>query len=508
MVVNSNLFDDLRAALYSIWHRRWLALGIASGVCVFGWIGVALIPNRYESRTRIYVQLEDALSDQIGIGNDRRRDMQRVRDTLTSAVNIEKVVRATRLGEGVTTPQEMEQTVQAATKTIKVVSQQDNLFEITASSGYGSLSDADNAKLARDVAQKMIDIFRSENLATNQGEMNQTMTFMDQQLADRQRALDEADRRRAAFEAQHPELAQGGASMLQRLEQGRAELRGIDGDITAAQSALAAINGQLAGTPQTLIVPGAGGGARGSLAQAQADLAAMRARGLTDNHPDVIAVRNQIANLRAVAAGEGNGGGQPNPAYSTLQSIRAERQASLQGLVARRASIQAEIAQVSAQQLGNPEAAAEAQRIVRDYDVLKQQYDKLLADREELRLRGQVENEHNAVKFQVIEPPTTPLSPAAPNRPILLAFVLLAGLGAGIGGAFATGQLRSTFATASRLERATGLPVLGTISHTLSSAGRELRRRRMRHFVACTAALGGLFVLLMVVEFIQRSTVA
>jgi len=29
----NNIYDDLRAALYSIWHRRWLALAVAWGVC-------------------------------------------------------------------------------------------------------------------------------------------------------------------------------------------------------------------------------------------------------------------------------------------------------------------------------------------------------------------------------------------------------------------------------------------------------------------------------------------
>ena len=292
--------------------------------------------------------------------------------------------------------------------------------------------------------------------------------------------------------------------MIQRLEASRAELRGIDADIAAAQSALAAINGQLSGTPATL--PSASG-PRGSLAQAQADLAAMRARGLTDSHPDVIAARNQVNALRATAATD-TGGGLPNPAYSSLQSIRAERQANVQALMARRAAVQTEIAGVTSKQIDNPEVAAEAQRITRDYDVLKQQYDKLLRDREELRLRGQVQSEHNAVKFQIIDPPSSPRAPAAPNRPLLLALVLVLGIGAGVGAAFGLGQLRSTFATASKLERMTGLPVLGTISTTVTDAARALRRRRLRQFYAGAGALGCVFVLLLAAEFIQRGMVA
>ena len=126
----------------------------------------------------------------------------------------------------------------------------------------------------------------------------------------------------------------------------------------------------------------------------------------------MIAARNQVALLRN-AGGDGGAGGMPNPAYTSLESIRVERQANVQALQARRTAIQSELAQVTAQQYSNPVALAEQQRINRDYDVLRQQYDKLLQDREELRLRGELETEHNAVKFQVIDPPTSPRSPAA-----------------------------------------------------------------------------------------------
>jgi polysaccharide chain length determinant protein (PEP-CTERM system associated) len=508
----NTIFEELRAALFTVWHRRWLALAVTWTVCLLGWLVVATIPNSYESRARIYVQLDDALAEQIGIGmGDRKRDIERVRQTLTSAVNLEKVIRSTRIGDTITTPKQMEGTVLALGKIIKVVSQQDNLFEITAYSNDGSMSDAQNAKLAQDIVQKMIDLFREENLAGNRGEMTQTLDFMNEQLSDRQKALEAAEQKRLAFEAQHPELAKGSVSMMQRLETSRSELRGIDADIAAAQSALAAINGQLAGTPQTIAGAGPSGGARGSLAQAMADLASMRARGLTENHPDVIAQKNQVASLRNQVQSEGNGGavsGLPNPAYSSLVSIKAERQANLQALQARRSASQGDIAGISSQQIDNPEVAAEAQRISRDYDVLKQQYDKLLQDREELRLRGQVESEHNAVKFQIIDPPTTPRSPVAPNRPVLLFGVLVLGIGAGVGAAFALGQLRSTFATTGKLERTLGLPVLGAISQTLTETGREIRARRLKYFIAGSAALGGIFVLLLVVEFIQRGMVA
>lgn len=504
----NNIYDELRSAIFSVWHRRWLALGVAWAVCLLGWLVVALVPNTYESKARIFVQLDDALSEVTGVGvGNRKRDIDRVQQTLTSAINLEKVIRSTAIGDEITSPKQMEAAVLGLAKKVKVESEKDNLFAITAEFGDGARSDAENAKIAQDIVQKMIDIFREENLAGNRGEMTQSLAFMDQQLGQRQKELEAAEQKRLAFEAAIPDLIQGGEGALQRLEAARSEMRGIDADLAAAQSALAAINGQLAGTPQTLPGMGPQGGARGALVEAQAMLAGLRARGLTENHPDVIAAKNQINLLRGAAASETGPTGIPNPAYSSLQSIRAERQASVQALMARRAALQSDISRITTAQISNPELAAEHQRINRDYDVLKQQYDKLLQDREELRLRGQVETEHNAVKFEVIDPPTTPRAPVAPNRPLLLLAVLVVGLGAGIGAAFAIGQLRSTFATTARLERALGLPVLGAITHTLNDQARLLRKRRMKQFYMASAALGGIFMLLQVAEIIQVGTV-
>lgn len=508
----NSIYEEVLAAIHSVWHRRWLALGVAWAVCLAGWLAVAMIPNSYESHARIFAERDDTLDTVVDLKGKRTRDLERVRQTLTSSVNLEKVVRSTRIGEDATAPKDVEAAVLALAKDVKVVSQQDDLFEITAEAHNPNFSDAENAKLAQDIVQKLIDIFREENLSGSKTTMAESIAFLDQQLAERKKDLEVAEQKRMMFEAQHPELAQGGMGMFQRIEAARSQMRDVEADLAAAQSALASINGQLAGTPQTL--PGMGpvgtGGARQALAQAQAELATMRARGMTDNHPDVITLKNQVAQLRQAAAREpaGAAGGMPNPAYSSLLSIKTEREASIQALQSRRGALQADLAQLTSLGVNNPEVAAQAKDIGRDYDVLKQQYDKLLAQREQIALGTTIDAEGTSMKFSVVDPPTTPRSPVAPNRPLLLLGVLFAGLGAGVGVAFLIGQVRNSFATASKLEKALGLPVLGAISTTLTDNGRAKRRKQAKYFVAASAALAGLFVLLMAVEFIQVAMVA
>src|SRR3546814_10710977 len=104
----------------------------------------------------------------------------------------------------------------------------------------------------------------------------------------------------------------------------------------------------------------------------------------------------------------------------------------------------------------------------------------LLAECDVVRLRGDVQRETDAIKFRVMDPPSSPRVPAAPNRPLLLLAVLVIGVGGGVGAAFAKGQLRTTYSTATQLERATGLPVIGAISEIVTAPQKELDRKSTR----------------------------
>ena len=76
----NSIYDEVLAAIHSVWHRRWLALGVAWAVCLVGWLVVAMIPNSYESRARIFVQLDDPLAKQIGMDpGDQKREIERIR---------------------------------------------------------------------------------------------------------------------------------------------------------------------------------------------------------------------------------------------------------------------------------------------------------------------------------------------------------------------------------------------------------------------------------------------
>ncbi len=506
----TEIFDELRTALYSVWHRRWLALAVAWGVCLLGWLVVAMIPNSYESKARIYVDVDDVLSEQLGIAGDGREEITRVRQTLLSSVNLEKVITSTKLGENISERTEMDAAIGRLAENVRVASEEDNLFSITAEVGVSGLSDSENAVLARNVVQKLLDIFREEHISGNRAEISGAIADLNDQLEERKIELESAEERRLAFESQYPELIGGSASLSSKVQQSRTELRDIDADLAAAESALAAINSQISTTPRTIAGGANAVGPQASLLQVQSQLAELRARGLTDQHPDMVATTRQAEILRrqVAAAGPDTASGTPNPAYSQLLALRADRQAGVDSLQARRAAIQSSAASLVASQASEPAVAAEANRISRDYDVLRTNYERLLEDREKLRTRGDVVEETSQYKFDLVDPPIVPQSPAAPNRPLLLIGVLFAGIAAGAGVAYSLSQLRSSFATPQKLERAMGLPVIGSISLTVSEAAKELSRRRFKQFAGASAALFGVLVILLAIEVVSVGTIA
>jgi polysaccharide biosynthesis transport protein len=132
----------------------------------------------------------------------------------------------------------------------------------------------------------------------------------------------------------------------------------------------------------------------------------------------------------------------------------------------------------------------------------------LLANREQVRLRSDVQTRTSPLNIQVVEPPSVPGAPAAPNRPLFLTAVLVFALGAGVAVAFVAGQLQTTFPTQSRLATVTGLPVLGTVSEVVTPSERARRRQRLVWLGGSGAALAASWAILILIEFWQRSSVA
>ena len=506
------LYEQFRIAVHQVWMRRWLVLGVAWALCLLGWLAVALIPNSYESKARVFVQMQSVLPSQSAVNTaDRATDLAQIRQSLTSTANLEKVVRRTDLNLLVASNRDLAVQVAKLRESIKLVAQQDNLFEISATASVSGFSNAQNAKLAAGIVRNLLDMFVEGNLAGDRNETSQTLAFLDEELKRRETELQQAEERRVEFEQRFLGVLPGEGSIAQRMSMARSELANVDRELMQAQSSLSALRSQLGSTPPTMpgFDNGGGGSFAGQLAALEGQLAQAAARGWTDSHPDVVALRSQIARLRPLAARERPGAGSiPNPSSVSLRSMIAEKEGQVAGATARKNQIQADMAQLSSKQASEPGVAAEQARLNRDYDVLKRQYDKLLEDREQVRLTSDVQRKTSLIKFRIIDPASQPTVPASPNRPVLLTLILIGSLGAGVAAAFVLGQVLTTFPTQNKLEQASGLRVLGTISAIFTPQQKARERQRLVWLAGGAGALVAGYLILMAVEFWQRSTVA
>ena len=291
------IIEEIRIALHAIWTRRWLGLAVAWAVCIAGWLVVSQMPSKYESHARVFVQLNNVLPAGVdpSQASDAARDVDTVRQTLTSAVSLEKVVRGTDLAQTVSSDRDVADRVGGLQNAIKIVAQQDNLFEITTT--------AATPRLATQITQKLIDLFVETNLSEDRNQSSQAITFLDGQLDALGRKLQDAEGKRADFQNRYLGALPGTGSIADRIGAARTQMSQVDGDLAAAQSSLAAISGQMAGTQRS--VPGGGGiapgvgPARARLALVQGQLADARARGFTDSHPDVVALKPKVLHLMA-----------------------------------------------------------------------------------------------------------------------------------------------------------------------------------------------------------------
>ncbi|MEQ1509628.1 MAG: chain-length determining protein [Sphingopyxis sp.] len=497
----SSLLDEFKVVLHGIWQRRWLAMAVAWGLCLLGWLVVALIPNSYESRAKIQIEINDLVPDASSNPLDQQRRFDQLGAAIVSTRNFEQVAVASGMIDRAADQATRASAANQLKRATKITTTPDNNLEIAVTLGGGGRSNAESAALVTRVVESMIAVFRDEQIRGGAASAQQTIRFLDAQITEVQTKLAQAESVRAGFEARNLGLLPGAGSPAMRLESARAELSQID-------TQLISVSSQLAATPQSISLPSLPatgfGVARQQLASAQMELAGMRARGLTEAHPDVIALQSTIAALRAQAArepvGGSSGGSQANPAYAGLAAQRA-------ALQSRRGQLAGEIASITSLRTREPAAAAEYERLNREYNVFKDQNDRLVARREQVRLRGAAESTADAVRVEILDEPTSPTTPSAPNKPLLLLAVLLAGLGGGTAAAFAISQIQTTYPTAARLASASGLPVIGSVTEQLTDELRASRRVRLQRFAMAGAGLAIFCAVLLGIEFAQRMTV-
>jgi len=273
-----------------------------------------------------------------------------------------------------------------------------------------------------------------------------------------------------------------GGDYFVRMQTAQSALDSLEAEIAAVAQRKAELERQLEGEEPTfgLADPtksmGGGGSTSvdGTIASFETQLEQLRLK-LTDKHPDVVNVKKTLEDLYRLrdeerARNRSLGGGssaasalQMNPVYQDMRMALSRAEVELASLRSQLGEKRSAVGYLRRMIDTIPEVEAQLNRLNRDYEVVKRQHDALLERLESARLADQVQQDNEAVSFDILEPPREPLLPAAPNRLLLNLLAMLVGLGAGAFVAFVLNKLDPVFFSTSHLKQALELPVFGNL---------------------------------------------
>lgn len=354
-----------------------------------------------------------------------------------------------------------------------------------------------------DVAQKvtiaLTSFFVDENVRASQEQSEATTLFLDSQVRALGQTLADEEAKVRAFESAHD------GTLPQQLDSNIHILQGIQQQMQAAQSAreralqqqtyLSSLQAQYQNTSDAAIAPQT---LDQQLNNARSSLAQMETR-YTDQHPDVIKLKESIASLEKLKKqmadeerDKMDSGSSPEAVKQSNALLQLRTQMKLNRAEIDKATEQLQRLQQEAQVYqarlnATPAVESEMSDMMRDYGNMRKEYQQLMAKKETSALATSLERQQQGAQFRVIDPPSLPDKPSFPDRFKFSLAAAGAGLAlallCGFGSEFLDDRIRGEQA----LTDAVNLPILAEIP-SLSTV-KELRRARWTPRLAVAATI-------------------
>ena len=486
--------------LKAIGKYRWHAVVITWIVALCGWAVVLKLPNQYEASARVYVDTQSILKPLLsGMTMLPNLDQQVMfmRRTLISRPNVERVMRMVDLDVQATTPKEHEAMVEKVMSKIKIAgTERDDIYTISYT--------APTAQQGKDVVQAFLTIFVEGSFGGKKQDSEKAVQFIDDQIRSYEEKLEAAENSLKEFKIRNMGmLPSEGADFNSRVNGTTEALNQARLELAEAEQARNAIRRQISGAPAA---PGERAAPlpvdpelEARIATTIKNLDALRLQ-YTEQHPDIIANRRLLEQLQARKEAESkrprqalDPGAGYSPMLQQMQIQLSEAEARVASLQARVSEYTSRLSRLRTQSASVPEIEAQLVQLNRDYQVNRENYQKLVERRESAKLSGDLSSATDMLTFRVVDPPTAPVAPSGPNRMVLFSAVFAGALLAGLAGAFLMSQLRPTFLSQSALRETTGFPILGSISMNWTPAQTVRRKRRLVALAASVLVLFGTY---------------
>lgn len=518
-----------------IWRRKWLAVGGLILGTYTALIVSSQLPDMYQSEMLVQVVPQrvpdDYIKSTVTLRTTER--LSALSEQIMSRTELERLVVDMNLfpRERATLPMQDVIELMRSRIVVEPVRSMRNNQEPESFHIRFSYSDP---VLAKTVTERLGALFIEVN-ARDRGNMAQaTQGFLETQLQEARRLLEEQEERLRRFRERHtgslPSQLQFNMSAMsnsqleiQTIVESLARDRDrklmlerlyndAQNEIVMSGPAASAPTTPTAGAQAPSPVPPAGGDLRQQLAVARQALASLELR-LKPEHPDIVRTKRVIneietrlaQEIKLAEAREKSGAPAPPPVAITPQET--QRRERLQQMRAEIESLQRQIEFKEVQEQRARDTLREYQRRIeivpglesewmalsRDYDTQQAAYKDLLTKSESAKLASNLEERQIGEQFRVLDPAGTPVRPTGIDR--LQVNAAGAGIGLVLGLLLAVGlELRnSTYESAGDLTQILQLPVLALIPVVVTAADRarqQVRRRIVSGAVAGATAIG------------------
>ncbi len=477
--------DNAKWLMRIVSRRRWLVLGVAAVAGVACAVGLTQVPNRYEAVARVYVDTDTVLKPLMAgltFQPDIDQQVRMLARTLVSRANVERLVDMPELHFQVPNASAREDLIANLIDQIKITpTSSGNLFELS----YRG-SDPDRAKRLVDAT---VNLFMYAGTGAKKRDSEDAGRFIESQIQVYESKLIESENRLKEFKARH--FGMTGVSnqdYFSHVSTLSSEVDKLRIDLRAAEQARDAYRHELASeNPQLPMDLASKYVAAASPDETRLDALKKRLEDLlnsyTEAHPEVINTRRMIAKLEADQRRQAEAlGGSPlakaatSPVYQKLRISLADTEAMVASLRSQLTAKQSQLDQVRALAGRIPQAEAELSQLNRDYDVLRKNYDLMVARREAASLGVKLDESSQLTEFRVIEPARVPRSPVFPSRAHLAVIAVFVSLALGAASALVADLMHPTFEGAADLRLYSKRPVLATIPSLAIAEGRRQSR--------------------------------
>jgi polysaccharide chain length determinant protein (PEP-CTERM system associated) len=515
------LLEKLLDEVHGAWRYRWAGLAAAWLVAVLGWLYVFALPDHYEAHSRVFVDTRTILRPALqglAVNEDLNAEVNYVRQALLGGPQLLKVAQEVGMlrASGASTDQQaaaVEALATNTTITVKSAGNEQEDPERSAGNIYNIVYlDADRMRALR-VVDVLSRALVTGTVYSTHAESEGAQKFLETELQDYEQRLKAAEAKLAKFKSEHLGVmpSESGGYFAQLFKENQA-IEDTQYKLRTAESRRATLEHQLRGDAAVSAVGGGLGGAGGDtltlIAQAQAHLDELLLK-YTDKHPDVIAARETVTELKqrraaeieSLRRGDANAAAMSrasaNPVYQGIALQLNQAEVDISDLKSELADHKAKADQLRTMLNTAPEVEAQYAQLSRDYEVTKEQYTAMRANLEKTRIGGKA-NEAGSVRFTVVQPPTVGQAPVWPNRPMFLVAVLILALIAGVGAAYGLNLLQPVAGSARTLAALTGATVLGVVGNAFpEEAARVARRDRRRVYLAAACLIAAFAAVLL-----------